>query len=199
MIAETEAALVKLAADCLGDAVDVASGPGSLDGGYVTKLLGSLPAVRVVFLGADDPQPSAHELTMQANWAVLVFTGWNGQDEEMRRIGTTAAYAILARLSAIYHHAALTDENGNRLSLCATLEIENLWSSAWDLANVAVYSLGLQTELELDIADEDLKGALDDWLRVGASFSIPGGEPRPDIADAGEAGDIASRFDLPQT
>ena len=103
MIAVTEAELVKLAADCLST-VDVQSGPGALDGGYIQRLLNNLPAARICFLGADTPEPPSTDLTVDASWAALIFTGWQGGDERSRRIGVDAAYAIISRLAPIYHN-----------------------------------------------------------------------------------------------
>ena len=187
MITKTEAALVKLAADCL-QTVDCASGPGNLDGAYITRLLGNLPAVRIVFLGGSNPSPASTALTVDASWSALVFTGWEGGDERSRRIGVDAANAIIARLAAIYHSVLLKDETGEPISRIEVHDIENLWSSAWDLANVAVYSITLESDLILDIAPEDLKGALDDFLRVRGPLVVP--DPADDI-------DIA--VDLPQS
>ena len=185
-IAKTEAALVKLAQDCL-PTVDVASGPGALDGGYLSRLLSSLPAVRIIFLGGDNPSPSSTALTVDGSWAVVVFTGWKGGDERSRRIGVDAAYAILARLAAIFHSVLLKDETGEGISRIEVHEIENLWSSSWDLANVAVYSITLESDLILDIEDQDLKGALDDFRTAGVTF---------DVDDPAE--DLDGTFKLPQ-
>ena len=44
----------------------------------------------------------------------------------------------------------------------------------------------------------DCVGPLDDFLQVRATFDIEGGEPLPDIADAGTAGDLPAIVDLPQ-
>ena len=201
MIAKTEAALVALAADCLPN-VDVASGPCALDGGYIRRLLGNLPAVRVVFLGGDNPEPSSSFLNAEASWAVLVFTGWQGGNEKSRRVGVDAAYAILSRLAPIYHNALIEDETGAPISRVEVNEIENLWSSAWDLSNVAVYSIGLESTLVLDIEDQDLKGALDDFRSAGISFDLPGEgvtvDPDADPNQIGEVGDLVGRVDLPQ-
>ena len=185
-IAKSEAALVKLAADCL-TTVDVASGPGALDGGYITRLLANLPTVRVVFLGGDDPQTASSFLNIDAAWAVLVFTGWQGGDERSRRIGVDAAYAILARLAPIYHNVLLKDETGEGISRVSVTGIENLWSSSWDLVNAAVFSLGLESELVLDISDQDLKARLDDFRTAGVTF---------DVDDPAE--DLDGTFKLPQ-
>ena len=187
-IAKTEAALVALAQDCLPN-VDVASGPGALDGAYITRLLGALPAVRIMFLGGDNPTPSSTALTVDGSWAAAVFTGWKGGDERSRRIGVDAGYAIVSRLAAIFHNALLTDEMGEGISRIEVHGIENLWSSAWDLANVAVYSIGLESDLILDIEDQDLKSALDDFLRVGLDIDLP---------DVGEDVDLRGNFDIPQ-
>ena len=176
-IAKTEAALVKMAADCLAT-VDVASGPGAISGSYVARLLSNLPAVRIVFLGGENTDPAGTGLKVDGSWAAIVFTGWKGGAEKHRRIGVDAAYAILARLSAIYHSAMLQDENGENISRVEVHQIENLWSSSWDLANIAAFSIRLETDLSLDIEDQDLKGALADFRTMGHDIDLPGeGQP----------------------
>ena len=41
-------------------------------------------------------------------------------------------------------------------------------------------------------------GPLDDFLKVNATIDLPGGEPLPDIADAGVLGDVPLQVDIDQ-
>ena len=85
MIAQIEAALVRLISGCLGDEVDVATGPGDWDDSYIRNLLTDLPAVRIVFDGGVQEQPETFIL-MDSRWVVFIAVGWKGQDEASRRL-----------------------------------------------------------------------------------------------------------------
>ncbi len=71
MIAQIEAALVRLISGCLGDEVDVATGPGDWDDSYIRNLLTDLPAVRIVFDGGVQEQPETFIL-MDSRWVVFI-------------------------------------------------------------------------------------------------------------------------------
>ena len=200
-IAETETKLVALLGDCL-DTVDVAAGPGEWDGGYLQKMLSSLPAVRVVFGGSEDVNTSSTFLSMRANWIVYVITGWKGGDERSRRIGTDAAYAIIQRALAVLHNERLMEDNGvDTLTLITVQSVENLWSSAWDLTNVAIYAITCTTDCPIDpLLAGDCKEDLADFRKANFTFDLPGvGVDAPDIEDAGTAGDLPGQAEIPQT
>ena len=72
-----------------------------------------------------------------------------------------------------------------------------LTNSALDLAQLWIGVVEISIELPLDLLPECI-GPLDDFVRVRATFDIEGGKPTPDIADAGDAGDVPVRVDLSQ-
>ena len=196
-IYQTDSALIQLLQDCNFLGVDIASGPHSFDGSYIQRLLSSTPAIRVVFLGCEKYPDSTTSLSMAGKWAIIIITGWNGASEEARRIGPGAALDLLARAGGALHSAVLKDEHGERLPLIQVDSMEVLSEGSADLANVYIAEIGITIEVPLEIP-EFCQGPLDELIRVRATFDIEGGKPRPDIGDAGDAGDSPAQIDLPQ-
>ena len=188
-ISLTDAALVRLLDSCGFPGVDVASGPHEWEGAYVTRLLSAAPALRVVFLGAEEYDgDKTTELILAGQWAVYVVTGWNGKDQAARRLGAGAGYDLLHRAAAAMHSAILTEENGERLPISSVTGIEVLADSALDIANLWVGAISVVVELPLPLTESDACfGPLDDWLRLRGDLVMP--DPADDI-------DIA--VDLPQ-
>ena len=199
-IAKTDRALVRLLEDCNFPGVTVQSAPHEWDAGYVQRLLGDVPALLVAFLGAEEYDGTkTNTLNLKGAWACYCVVGWHGKDQEARRLGAGAGFDLLARTASVLHSAYLDDENGERLAqvLVEGLGVET--DSAVDISNLWVGSIALDIELPLPLLEsEGCFGPLDDFLRVRATFDIEGGEPAPDIADAGTAGDLPARVDLPQ-
>ena len=120
--------------------------------------------------------------------------------QKARRLGVGAGFDLMHRAAAILHTAPLTDANGERLP---QVQVEGLGvetDSAVDLANLWVGSIAVSVELPLELLPtEDCYGPLDDFIKVRATFDLPGGKPTPDIGDAGTEGDLPVRVDLPQS
>ena len=188
-IALTDAALVRLLEGCGFPGVDIASGPHEWDGGYVQRLLTSAPAIRVVFMGADEftDTRTSTTLSMAGKWAAYVIVGWNGQNEKERRIGAGAGYDLLHRAASALHAAILTDEAGDRLPIAGVTGLDVLADSALDLLNLWIGAVEITVELPLDLMPE-CTGPLDDFLRVRGPLVVP------DPAD-----DINIAVDLPQS
>ena len=188
-IAATDSALSRKLKDCGFPGVDISSGPHEWDGGYVQRLLTSTPAIRVVFMGAEQFANSATSttLSMAGKWAAYVVVGWNGQNEKERRIGVGAGYDLLHRTASALHSAILTDEDGSRLPIASVSGLDVLADSALDLSNLWIAAVEISIELPLDLMPE-CTGPLDDFLRVRGPLVMP--DPAEDI-------DIA--VDLPQT
>ena len=200
-IAQTDEALVRLLDTCGFPGVTVLSAPHEWDAGFVQRLLTDVPAILVAFLGGEpfDDTKTSSLLDVSGKWSILICTGWNGRDQASRRLGVGAGFDLMARAAAVLHGAVLTDAHGGRLP---QVQVEGLGvetDSALDLANLWVGSVAVSVELPLELLpSEDCYGPLDDFIRVRATFDIEGGEPAPDIADAGTLGDLPARQDLPQ-
>ena len=123
-IYQTDSALIRLLQDCNFPGVDVASGPHAFDGSYIQRMLSSLPAIRVVFLGAQPYGESSTTLSMSGKWSIILAVGWNGATPEARRIGPDAGLDLLARAAGALHAAVLKDEDGKRLPLIQVDSIE---------------------------------------------------------------------------
>lgn len=199
-IASTEAALVRLLEGCSFPNTTVQTCPHEWDGSFVQRLLSATPALLVSFLGGDEPDGEKHtELNLDGRWSVYVVVGWNGKDQEARRLGTAGGYDLLHRTAAALHRAVLTDENGDRLPIVEVDGIGVEADSATDLANLWIASVALTIELPLELVESDAcYGPLDDWLKVRATFDLPGGKPAPAIEDVGTEGDVPMQTDLPQ-
>ena len=200
-IAATDDAIVRLLDTCGFPGVTVMSAPHEWDPGFVQRLLTDVPAILVAFLGGEpfgDTKTSTL-LDVSGKWSILICTGWNGRDQAARRLGAGAGFDLMHRAAAVLHTAILTDANGNRLP---QVQVEGLGvetDSALDLANLWVGSVAVSVELPLELLpSEDCYGPLDDWLKIGMTIDIGGGKPRPDIGDAGDAGDFPAQIDLPQ-
>ena len=201
-IAATDEALVRLLDTCGFPGVTVLSAPHQWDAGYVQRLLTDVPAILVAFLGGepfDDTKTSAL-LDVSGKWSVLICTGWNGRDQEARRLGVGAGFDLMHRAASVLHTAILTDTNGERLP---QVQVEGLGvetDSALDISNLWVGSIAVSVELPLELLPtEACYGPLDDFIKVRATFDLPGvGKPTPDIADAGTEGDLPARVDLQQ-
>ena len=200
-IAETDDALVRLLETCAFPGTTVMSAPHEWDAGFVQRLLTDVPAILVAFLGAEpyDDTKTSTLLNVAGKWSVLVCTGWHGRDQRDRRLGVGAGFDLLARAASVLHTAILTDAKGNRLPI---VQVEGLGvetDSALDLSNLWVGSIAVSVELPLELLPtESCYGPLDDFLKVRATFDLPGGKPTPDIGDAGDAGDFPAQIDLPQ-
>ena len=198
-IAATDRALVQLIEGCDFPGTTVMSAPHEWDAGFVTRLLDATPALLIAFLGADQPESRMTELTLDGRWACYIAVGWNGRDQAARRLGAGAGFDLMHRVAAAFHNVILKDENGDTLTHVIVDGLGVVTDSALDIANLWVGEISLDIELPLDLdPSHPCHGPLDDWLRIGLTIDIEGGEPRPDIADAGDAGDIAAKFDLPQ-
>ena len=182
-----EEALVQqatLALECFGlSSFTVSTGPGDWDGEYLKTLLADLPAVRVVFDGANADGET--ELTLESAFSLIVAVGWKGGDEPSRRLGDQGCYAAMQVLITELHNTQLTHTAPNGaatiLGLIRVDAIENLWTGAWNRAGISVYSVGLDVQLPLDSADAPGK-ELDDFLRAGVALDIEGGDD-PDAED----------------
>ena len=92
----------------------------------------------------------------------------------------------------------LEDDNGDARSPSrGVVRMEVLTDGALEETGLWVGAITLAVRLPLAIP-ADCVGPLDDFLQVRATFDIEGGEPLPDIADAGTAGDLPAIVDLPQ-
>ena len=188
MIGDIEAALIRLISGCLGDEVDVATGPGDWDPAYVRSLLTTLPAVRVVFDGGEQETQETF-VTLQSAWAVFVVVGWKGQPEATRRQGADGAYVFLDVLIPALHAARLTDSRGKTMTVVGVESVANLWTSALSASNMAVYAIGLSCDMPFDSDPATAKGRLDDFLEAGVELELPD-DPTADLP----AGD----FPVPQ-
>ena len=196
-IAATDSALVRLLEDCNFPGVDVDTGPHAWDGAYVQGLLTSTPAVRVVFLGAEEFTGLSTSLSMLGKWAAYVAVGWSAANEKERRLAESGGYDLLHRCASAIHSAVLKDTDGSRLPIARVTGLDVLTNSALDLTQLWIGVVEISVELPLDLLPECI-GPLDDFVRVRATFDIEGGKPTPDIADAGDAGDVPVRVDLSQ-
>ena len=198
-IAATDTAIVSLLDECGFPGVVVFSGPHEWDGNYVQKLLRSTPAIVVVFSGAEPYSDPSTELILDGRWTCYVVAGWNGRDEEARRLGAGAGHDLLHRAAAALHNAVLKEPNGDRLPITSVAGIEIVADAALDIANLWVAAVHVNVELPLPLLETDAcYGPLDDFLSIRGTIDLPGGEPAPDIADAGTEGDVPFRQDLPQ-
>ena len=199
-IGDTENALLGLLKTCqLPSGVHIASAPHAWDAGFVQRLIPQTPAVLLAFLGAQPHADTASStsLNLTASWGVYAVVGWNGQSEERRRLAVDGGYDIVARVAPILHNAIIEDPARQRLPIPSVTGIEVLTDSALDLANLWICEVLVEVELPLYIP-EDCEGPLDAFIRVRATFDLEGGEPLPDIADAGTLGDVPARQDLDQ-
>ena len=179
-IAATDSALIRLLEGCGFPGVDIASGPHEWDGGYVSRLLTATPAIRVVFMGADEftDTRTSTTLSMAGKWAAYVVVGWNGQNEKERRIGAGAGYDLLHRTASALHAAILTDENGDRLPIASVTGLDVLADSALDISNLWVGAVEISIELPLDLMPE-CTGPLDTFLRIRGPLVVP--DPAADL------------------
>ena len=200
-ISSTDDALVRLLGDCSFPGVTVISAPHEWDAGFVQRLLTDVPAILVAFLGAEpfgDTKTSTL-LDVEGKWSILICTGWNGRDQDSRRLGVGAGFDLMHRAAASLHTAILTDASGNRLPQVAVEGLGVETDSALDLANLWVGSIAVSVELPLELLpQESCYGPLDDFIRVRGTFDLPGGKPTPDIGDVGTEGDLPLRQDLEQ-
>ena len=198
-IVATDRALVRLLESCDFAGTTIASAPHEWDPGFIGRLLSSTPTILVCFLGAEDPDSKLTELNLDGRWACYVCVGWNGTNQEQRRLGVGAGFTLMHAAAAALHNAVLTDENGERLPI---VEVEGLsveTDSSVDITNLWVGGIALKIELPLPLLETDqCFGPLDDFLRVRATFDLPGAKPAPDIADVGTEGDVPMQTDLPQ-
>ena len=182
-IAATDSALIRLLKGCGFPDVDIASGPHSWDGAYVQRLLTSAPAIRVVFLGAEELTNSRNSttLSMAGKWAAYCIVGWNGKNEKERRLGAGAGYDLLHRTASAVHSAILTEEDGSRLPISSVTGLDVLADSALDLSNLWIGAVEISVELPLDLQPECM-GPLNDFLRVRGPLVVPGPADDVDIA-----------------
>ena len=140
-------------------------------------------------MGAEpfDDTASTTTLSMEGRWAAYVIVGWNGKDEQARRLGAGAGYDLLHRTASAVHSAILTDANGDRLPIASVTGLDVLADSALDLSNLWIGAVEISIELPLDLMPE-CTGPLDDFLRIRGPLVVP--DPADDI-------DIA--VDLPQS
>ena len=184
-IYQTDSALIRLLQDCNFPAVDIASGPHSFDGAYVQRLLGSTPAIRIVFLGCEKYPESTTSLSLAGKWSVILIVGWDGASDEARRIGPDAGLDLIARAAGALHAAVLMDEHGERLPSVQVDTIEVLSDGAQDLANLWVAEIAVTIDVPIEIP-EFCQGPLDNFLRVRGDLDLPA-----PAADVGIAVDLA--------
>ena len=190
-IAETDAALVRLLDTCGFPGVTVLSAPHEWDNGFIQRLLTDVPALLVAFLGGEpfDDTATSALLDVSGKWGIYVCTGWNGRDQESRRLGVGAGFDLMHRAASVLHTAFLTDSKGNRLP---QVQVEGLGveaDSAVDLANLWIGEIAVSVELPLELLPtEDCFGPLDLFLRVRGEIDLP--DPAVDL-------DLA--VDLPQS
>ena len=214
-IAAAEDWLKAVCEDALGDGVTVQTGPHDWDGSFLKNLLTNLPAVVITWDGGTAADGTS--LTLDATWTLYVVTGWKGGDQaSRRRAANTGAYAILQVLLVRLHNTNMGERQFSASGTgappcrtsrpsktskasggCAIADITNEGSGEWDRVGVAIYALELENQIPLELpVDENLA----DWLRTNATFDIPEGEEfDPDTDEIGVDGDLASRFDMPQT
>ena len=200
-IVATERAIIRLIESCDFPEVSVMSAPHEWDGGFVQRLLGQTPAVLVAFLGGEpyDDTETSTILQCKGAWGVYIAVGWHGAGQAERRLGAGAGFDLMHRVAAALHAARLMDENGEPLPQATVGGLGVETDSALDLANLWIGSVAVSVELPLELVEGDAcYGPLDDWLKVRATFDIPGGEPKPVIADVGTEGDVPMQTDLPQ-
>ena len=199
-IALIDNALVDLLESCDFPGVLIQSAPHEWDAGYVQRLLTATPAVLVAFLGAEPYSDTSTSLNLVGKWAAYVVVGWNGQNQKARRIGAGAGFDLMHRAAAAIHGAILTEPNGNRLPQTTVEGLQVRSDSAIDISNLWIGEIAVSVELPLELLEGDACfGPLDDFIKVRATFDLPGGKPTPDIADVGTEGDVPVRVDLPQS
>ena len=200
-IAATDAAIIRLLESCNFPGVDVASGPHEWDGSYVSRLLTAAPAIRVVFMGADEYSgDQSTSLILAGKWTAYCIVGWNGADESARRLGPDAGYDLLHRCASAIHGAVLMEEDGfTRLPIASVTGLDVLADGALDLSNLWIGAVDISVELPLDLLEPCI-GPLDDWLKTAATFDLPGtGEEfDPDTDEIGVDGDLKTQIDMPQ-
>ena len=199
-IALTDDAIVRLLQSCSFPGVTVLSAPHEWDNGYIQRLLTVAPAVLVAFLGAEPyDSDTSTSLSMAGKWAAYVVTGWNGQDQKARRTGAGTGFDLMHRAAAALHAAILTEPNGERLPISYVEGLQVRADSAVDLSNLWIGEIAVTVELPLPLMPSDsCYGPLNDFIKVRATFDLPGGKPLPDIGDAGTEGDLPVRVDIPQ-
>ena len=198
-ISLTDDAIIRLLQSCSFPGVTVLSSPHAWDAGYVQRLISVTPSILVAFLGADDPDAKLTELNLDGRWGIYIATGWHGADQKARRLGAGAGFDLMHRAAAALHNAILLEENGERLPQVRVDGLQVLADSSLDLSNLWIGEIAVTVELPLELMPSDAcYGPLDDFLKVRATFDLPGGKPTPDIGDAGDAGDFPAQIDLPQ-
>ena len=198
-IYQTDAAIIRLLDNCNFPDTTVSSAPHEWDAGFVTRLLGDLPAILVAFAGAEGNDSRSSALTMNGAWNVYLAVGWNGADQKARRLGAGAGYDLLHRVASVLNGAPLKDENGESLGTLDVTGIGIEADSALDLANLWVATVAVEVSLQLDIIDASCIGPLDDFIRVRGGFDVEGGKPRPDSAEAAYTdADLPVQQDLDQ-
>ena len=199
-IVATDRALVRLLESCDFAGTTIASAPHEWDDGFIGKLLSSTPTIFVCFLGATDPDSKLTELNLDGRWSCYICVGWNGSNQEQRRLGVGAGFTLMHAAAAALHGAVLTDENGERLTI---VEVEGLsveTDSSVDITNLWVGGIALKIELPLPLLETDqCYGPLDNFLTWRGGIDIEGGKPKPATAeDAYTDADVPVGGDLEQ-
>ena len=200
-IVQTDEALVRLLDGCDFPGVRIQSAPHQWDDGFIQRLLSEVPALLVAFVGGEpfDDTATSTLLVVKGQWSIFVVTGWNGRDQAARRLGAGAGFDLMHRAAAALHGARLKDENGE---LLPQVQVEGLGvesDSSIDISNLWIGTIAVSVELPLELLPGDAcYGPLDDFLKVNATIDLPGGEPLPDIADAGVLGDVPLQVDIDQ-
>ena len=189
-IFQTDNALIDLLESCSFPGVSIESSPHSWDDGYLQRLLGDLPAIRIAFTSADpyDDTATSTVLDMMGIWECYVCTGWNGTGQVERRKAVGGGFDLLHRAAAALHTAILKDQAGNPLPQVHVDGIEVVSDSSLDISNIWVAAIRLKIDLPLELLpSESCFGPLDDWLRVRGDIDLP--DP---------AADVGIAVDLPQ-
>ena len=176
-IVATDRALVRLLEGCDFPGVSVFSAPHEWDHGFVTRLLGDVPALLVAFVGGEayDDTKTSTALDVAGKWSAYCVVGWHGAGQEERRLGAGAGFDLMHRAAAVLHTATLFDENGEKLSQVRVEGLGVETDSSLDISNLWVGSIALDINLPLDLdPSESCYGPLDDFIRVRGGFDIEG-------------------------
>ena len=184
-ISAAETWLVDELERCFGEVFkSIESGPGEWSDAYLTRVIASAPAIRVAFL--DGPARNQGGLTLDTRWSVYVLTGWSGGNQRTRRrgkgdkIGTYRAVEVIAPW---LHRVVIPD-----VGRCQVSDVANLWTGELDRKGLALFAIGLSVTIDLDPDPETCDADLQDFLKVGVEWDIPGG---------GDV-DLDETFDIPQ-
>ena len=146
----------------------VEAGPGEWSEEYLRRVIALAPAVRVAWLGGQ--ARDAALLTLDTRWVVYVLTAWDGnQTGDHARVGAYAACTLLATK----FHNVLIPSTGRVPSpgRVRVGMIDNLWSAEVEKKGLALYAIGLEVPIPLDLEIDP--SDYGDFLRAGLDWDIP--------------------------